>query len=75
MEPDAILSQLRDLSDNATRAARSPIGCSDAHCAHRHRAEALASTFGALDASLTGGGLIPTVWAGGPDFPAQRVKY
>ena len=72
MNPDAILPEIRDLAANATRAAKSPIGCSDAHCANRYRSEALASKFTALDTALTGGGLIPLAWAGGPDLPEPR---
>jgi len=41
---------------------------------HRHRAEALSARFAELDASLTGGELIPLAWAGGPDIPAPRVS-
>lgn len=74
MNPDLILPELRDLAHNATRAARSPIACSDPHCAHRERAAALAARFAELDADLTSGGLIPTAWAGGPDLPEQRLS-
>ncbi|MBS2545394.1 hypothetical protein KGQ19_00780 [Catenulispora sp. NL8] len=77
MEPDVILPELRELARNATRAtraARSPIACSDPECAHRERAAALAARFTALDADLTNGGLIPMAWAGGPDFPEPRVS-
>ena len=73
MNPDVILPEIRDLAANATRAAKSPIGCSDAHCAYRHRAEALAAKFTTLDQALTGGELIPLAWAGGPDLPAPRT--
>lgn len=59
MEPDLILPELRELARNATRAARSPIACSDPQCAHRERAVALAAQFTALDAGLTSGGSHP----------------
>ena len=72
MDPDMILPELRDLAANATRAAKSPIGCSDRQCAHRDRSAALAARFTDLDVSITDGGLIPTAWAGGPDLPVQR---
>ncbi len=75
MDPDHILSQAREIAENATRAARSRAGCSDAQCAYRHRAEALADRFTALDESLTNGGLIPTAWAGGPDLPTPRLAF
>jgi hypothetical protein len=72
MEPDLILPELRELARNATRAAQSSIGCTDPQCVHRDRAAALAASFTALDVSLANGGLIPTAWAGGPDFPEPR---
>jgi hypothetical protein len=74
MNPDRILPKLRDLAHNATRATRSPIACSDPHCAHRERSAAIAACFAELDADLSNGGLIPTAWAGGPDLPEQRLS-
>ena len=74
MDPDLILPELRELARNATRAARSPIACSDPQCAHRECAAALASRLTALDADPTNCGLIPTAWASGPDLPEQRLS-
>jgi len=75
VNPDHILSQLRDLAADATRSARDPKKCSDPQCVHRQRAEALSDRFAELDASLTGGDLIPLAWAGGPDVPAPRMSF
>lgn len=74
MEPDLILSELRELARNATRTARSPIACSDPQCVHREHAEGLAVRFTALDADLANGGLIPMAWAGGADVPEPRLS-
>jgi len=74
MEPDHILSELRELARNATRTAQSPFTCSDSQCVHREHAEALAVRFTALDADLTNGGLIPMAWAGGADLPEPRLS-
>ena len=74
MNPDHILSQLRDLAADATRSARDPKECSDPQCVHRHRAEALSARFAELDMSLTGGELIPLAWAGGLDVPQPRMS-
>ncbi|WP_194890925.1 hypothetical protein [Catenulispora pinisilvae] len=74
MNPDDILADMRDLAGNATRAARNPNGCADHQCTYRHRAEAMAARFTALDTDLSGGGLIPMAWAGAPDFPDQRLS-
>lgn len=73
MEPDHILSELRELARNATRTAQSPFACSDPQCVHREHAEALAVRFTALDADLTSG-LIPMAWAGGADLPEPRLS-
>jgi len=74
VNPDHILSQLRDLTANATRSAHNPKECSNPQCGYRHRAEALSARFAELDASLTGGELIPLAWAGGPDVPQPRMS-
>ncbi|MEY9935273.1 hypothetical protein ABH926_009948 [Catenulispora sp. GP43] len=74
MEPDLILSELRELARNATRTVQSSFACSDPQCVHREHAEALAVRFTALDADLTNGGLIPMAWAGGPDLPEPRLS-
>lgn len=74
MEPDLILSELRELARNATRTTQSPFACSDPQCVHREHAAALAFRFTALDAELTKGGLIPMAWAGGPDVPEPRLS-
>lgn len=74
MNPDDILADIRDLAANATRAARNANGCADHHCAYRHRVELMAARFTELDSDLSGGGLIPMAWAGGPDLPGQRLS-
>lgn len=74
MNPDHILSQLRDLAADATQSATDSKECSDPQCVYRHRVEALSTRFAELDASLTGGELIPLAWAGGPDIPAPGVS-
>lgn len=73
MNPDLILPEIRELARNATRAARSPIACSDPQCPHGERAAALASRFTMLDADLSEGGLLPMAWGRWPRLPRTAL--
>ena len=75
MNPDHILSQLRELSAHAMlKKAESPRGgCQSPDCGHKYRAETMAARFLELDESLSHGGIYPTDWAT-PLIPAQRTK-
>ena len=75
MNPDHILSQLRELSAQAMlkRHDSASGGCNSLDCGHKYRAEAMASRFLELDESLSHGGIYPTDWAS-PIIPAQRTK-
>lgn len=71
MDPDVILSQIRELAANATRPTRAR-SCTDDPCYFRERTQPIVELFITLDEALTNGGLIPMAWAGGPDIPAPR---
>ncbi len=73
MNPDHILTQMRQWAANATRAAKNPGACADPHCANKYRAEAMAACFTELDASLSYGGKLPTEWTSRL-VPGQRGK-
>ena len=74
MNPDRILSQLRELSARAMpKQSPSSSGCCCSDCGHKYRAETMAVRFLELDESLSHGGIYPTDWAS-PLIPAQRTK-
>lgn len=73
MNPDDILSQLRDHAANTTRTTKSGCPCCGGPCPQSYRAKAMAARFTELDVSLSYGGILPTEWAS-PLIPAQRTK-
>ena len=75
MNPDRILSRLRELAAHAMpkQNPTSSGGCRCSDCGHKYRAEAMAARFLELDESLSHGGIYPTDWAS-PLIPAQRTK-
>lgn len=71
MNLDYIVSQLRHLSANATRAMKSPNPQCGGHCSHAYRAEAMAAHFTELDAVLSHQGRLPKAWSS-LFVPSQR---
>ncbi|MBS2545519.1 hypothetical protein KGQ19_01415 [Catenulispora sp. NL8] len=71
MSLDLIISQLRELSANATRAAKSPAPCCGGNCPHAYRAQTMAARFTELDAAMSNLARLPRVWSS-PFVPAPR---
>ena len=63
MNPDSIITQLRELAATATRAAKSPAPSCGGTCPHAYRAEAMAARFTELDVIMSNSGRMPRAWS------------
>lgn len=71
MSLDAIVAQLRELSADATRAAKNPAPDCSGTCPHAVRAAMFGARFTELDVVLSYNGRLPKAWASA-FVPPQR---